>query len=146
MKLPRRLVIAGLAIGTVAVAVPGASADNNRAIPRGIAAGANFTGVIANGLVVVFECHAAGIGDAVSVAIKTCKVSTGTRNYPLAAPGAFVASAGTDTVPFAPFQVCWSAVATFSNASTASTSGCTQLPSIGGVPSLAGGGLSQNFQ
>ena len=111
------------------------------ALPHTIAASGNYTGVIANGLTVAFECHAAASG-AVSVAINSCGITTGGGAPSIALPGTAAATAGTTNVPFAPFQLCWTATATFVDTATKTTSGCTLLPSVAGVPSLVGTGVS----
>lgn len=126
--------LAGLTMVGTASAAPLATASR-------IVAGGNYTGVIANGLTVTFECHAAAPG-AVSTAIDSCYLTTGGAAAPIALPGDAAATAGVSTVPFAPFRLCWSASATFVDASRNSTSGCTLLPSVAGVPSLAGTGVS----
>jgi hypothetical protein len=106
-----------------------------------IVAGGNYTGVLLNGITVAFECHAAAPG-AVSTAIDACYLTTGGSAPALALPGDAVATASTRNVPFAPFRLCWSASATFLNATRKATSGCTLLPSTGSVPALAGTGFS----
>jgi hypothetical protein len=124
-------------LGTLGTTAPASAAvDTNK-----IVAGGNYTGVLLNDITVVFECHAAAPG-AVSTAINSCYLTTGGSAPSLALPGDAVATAGTSNVPFAPFKLCWTASATFLDASRKSTSGCTLLPGAGGVPALAGTGVS----
>lgn len=128
-------VAAAAALGVVAPPAASAAATDR------IVAGGNYTGVLLNGITVVFECHAAAPG-AVSTAINSCSLTTGGSAPAIALPGDAAATAGTSTVPFAPFQLCWTASATFLDANRKSTSGCTLLPSVAGTPSLAGTGVS----
>ena len=141
----RAIVIAGVAALPIAgAATANASTVDTNLVPHGIVAGGNYTGVIANGLEVVFECHAVATG-AVSVAMNACYITTGGGAPTIALPGTSVATAGTTNVPFAPFQLCWTATATFVDSATNTTHGCSLLPSVGGVPSLAGTGVSESM-
>jgi hypothetical protein len=105
-----------------------------------ITAGGNFTGVLANGLTVAFECHAVAPG-AVSTSITKCALTTGHSAAPIALPGDAAATASTATVPIAPFRLCWSASATYIDATVRTTSACT-IPTPSAVPSLVGSGVS----
>ena len=127
---------ASLGLTGTASAAEITTADTNRIVASG-----NYTGVLLNGITVVFECHAAAPG-AVETAIDACYLTTGGSAGSLALPGEAAATAGTATVPFAPFKLCWTASATYVNATRKVTSGCTLLPNVGGVPSLAGSGVS----
>jgi hypothetical protein len=138
--------IVTLAVATAAAASMGgidvAHAEETAAVDTNkIVASGNYTGVLLNGITVAFECHAAAPG-AVSTEINSCRLTTGPSAAPIALPGDAAATAGEATVPFAPFQLCWTASATYVNAARKSTSGCTLLPSVGGVPTLAGTGVS----
>jgi len=143
-NLARAVAVMAMTAAPIAgvAATANAEVTADLAVPHGIVAGGNYTGVIANGLTVVFECHAAATG-AVSVAMNACYLTTGGSGATLALPGSAVATAGTATVPFSPFQLCWTATATFADSATNRTHGCTLLPSVGGVPSLAGTGVSE---
>lgn len=141
MRITQRL--ATLAVATAAIA--GAASLGTTSVAQAAAtdrvvAGGNFTGVLANGITVVFECHAAAAG-AVSTSINRCELTTGDSANPIALPGDAAATVGTATVPIAPFRLCWSASATFLDASVRTTSGCTIVPTSA-VPSLAGVGFS----
>jgi len=146
LNLARRaLVIAGIAALPLAgAATADASPVPANVVPHGVAAGGNYTGVIANGLEVAFECHGAATG-AVSVAINACYITTGGSAPTIALPGTAAATASTTLVPFAPFQLCWTVTATFVDTATNQTHGCTLLPSVGGVPSLVGTGVSESL-
>jgi hypothetical protein len=102
----------------------------------------NYTGVILNGLTVVYECNVEAPG-AVSVAITRCKLTSSTTNSTIALPGSAAANAGTVNVPFEPFQLCWTARATYVDASTKSTTGCTSTTTGSGAD-LVGAGYSVN--
>jgi hypothetical protein len=135
-----------LAVATAAAASMGGigvahAADNTAADTNKIVASGNYTGVLLNGLTVAFECHAAAPG-AVSTEINACYLTSGPSAGPIALPGDAAATASVGTVPFVAFRLCWTASATYVNAGHKSTSGCTLLPSVGGVPSLAGTGVS----
>ena len=143
MRITKRIgavVVATAAAGSLGMSGT-ASAAEITADTNKIVASGNYTGVLLNGLTVVFECHAAAPG-AVETAIDACYLTTGGSAGSIALPGETAATAGTANVPFAPFKLCWTASATYVNAGRKATSGCTLLPSVGGVPSLAGSGVS----
>lgn len=134
----KRFVVAAL-VATAFAGMPAAQAHTSVVL----VAGGTYTGVIANGLTVVYNCSAAGVGDIVSVAITRCQLSTSTKNSTIALPGPAATVAGTATVPFAPFTLCYAAVFTFTDSHTRTVSGCNSLaPSVGGIPPLAGGGFT----
>lgn len=136
---PRFMAVAlagGALAGLGAMAVPAQAAAGNTLVGSG-----NYTGVLLNGITVVYECHAVATG-AVSTAVNSCRLTTGGAAPARALPGETSATAGTSTVPFKPFQLCWTVSATYLDASTKTSSGCTLLPSAGGVPTLAGTGVS----
>lgn len=93
--------------------------------PRSVSVTGNFTGVLLNGLTVVYDCAAVASGDAVSVAITDCYLTTGTKNSRIALPGPAATVADTDRVPLADFSLCFRAVATFTDSTTRQASGCT---------------------
>jgi hypothetical protein len=127
---------AAAGMGGMGTAHAATTIDTNRIVASG-----NYAGVLLNGLTVVFECHAAAPG-AVSTEINACYLTTGGGASPIALPGEAAATAGERSVPFAPFKLCWIASATYVNAAHKTTNGCTGLPSVGGLPSLAGTGVS----
>jgi len=138
MKVRKHLTALAV-VGSALVAMPAAQAH----VSLALVAGGTYTGVIANGLEVTFDCTATGAGDIVSVAITTCKLSTGLKNATIALPGNTATIAAADNVPFAPFTLCYSAVFTFSDSHTKTVSGCNSLaPSVGGLPPLTGGGVT----
>ncbi|HEV2892058.1 MAG TPA: hypothetical protein VGX28_16920 [Frankiaceae bacterium] len=135
----RKRAVLGMLVATVVATAPPANAHTQVALT----AGGTYTGVIANGLTVTFNCTATGAGDVVSVAITECRLSTGEDNHTAAFPGTTATVNGVETVPFAPFVLCYTAVFTFSDAHTRTLSGCNELlPSADGMPQLVGGGLT----
>jgi len=135
----RKALAAAALLATTFAGVPAAEAHTYATL----AAGGTYTGVIANGLTVAFNCTAAGAGDVVSVAITQCQLSTSWVNKTIALPGPSATVSGTATVPFAPFVLCYSAVFTFTDSHTKTLSGCNDLaPTTGGIPPLVGGGLT----
>lgn len=141
MKVRKPLAAAAVLGVTMFAGMPPAQAH----VSLRLVAGGTYTGVIGGGgLIVAFDCAAAGVGDVVSVAITQCKLTTSSVNKTIALPGPAATIGGTATVPFAPFQLCWSVVFTFSDSHTRPLSGCNPLlaPEIAGVPQLAGAGLT----
>lgn len=135
----RQGVVAAAFVATTVAGTPAAEAHTYAAL----IAGGTYTGVIANGLTVAFDCTAAGAGDVVSVAITQCKLSTSYVNKTIALPGPTATTGGTATVPFAPFTLCYTAVFTFTDSHTKTLSGCNQLaPTAAGLPPLTGSGYT----
>lgn len=131
----RKLFVAAAVAATSFAGMPAADAHTQVQL----VVGGTYTGVIANGLTVVFDCTAAGVGDIVSVAITRCQLTTSSINKTIALPGPAATVAGTATVPFQEFQLCYSAVFTFTDAHTKAVSGCNPLmPTVAGLPQLAG--------
>lgn len=136
----RKMLVGAAVAATAFAGMPAAQAHTS----LGLVAGGTYTGVIVNGLTVSFDCSAAGAGDIVSVAITKCQLTTSSVNKTIALPGPAATIAGTATVPFAPFQLCYAAVFTFSDSHTVSVSGCNELlpTNVAGVPQLAGVGFT----
>jgi hypothetical protein len=108
-----------------------------------IVSGSTYSGVLLNGLTVVFDCTATAVGAAVSVNIQHCQPTTGGTNKPLALPGNTATTGGTATLPLRDFQVCYDGIVTYLGGTTKPFSGCSALiPSVGGVPNLVGGGVA----
>jgi len=108
-----------------------------------LVASGNYTGAVVNGVATVaFECHAAA-GAAVSVAVTGCWLTSGPSAPSIALPGSVAATSAEAKIAVAPFQLCWSAVATYVDTTTNSTRGCTILQSTEAVPSFSGAGLSE---
>jgi hypothetical protein len=138
MQVRKQLVAAVLA-ATAFSGMPAAEAH----VQVALVAGGTYTGIIANGLTVAFECTAGGVGDIVSVAITKCQLSTSSINKTIALPGPAAAIGGTATVPIAPFVLCYAAVFTFSDSHTVPLSGCnTLVPNVNGAPQLVGLGFT----
>lgn len=108
---------------------------------HGIGVYGTYTGqLVGQQLVVEYVCGATAIGAAVSVNITECGIGD---NHPLALPGAQGASAGIETVALAPFQLCFSATATFVDGRTRSADGCT--PYLGAASNFAGAGAGASL-
>lgn len=141
-KILLTLSVAGLLMGGTAAP---ASADEIPPVTldavRSVSVTGNFTGVLVNGLTVVYDCAAAATGDAVSVAITDCYITTGSKNSRIALPGPVATVADTDRVPLDDFSLCFRAVATFTDSSTEVATDCTAtLPA--NAPQLAGTGVA----
>lgn len=114
-----------------AIGAPAASAAN-----APIVAGGSFARTIpfVDGNIVAFECHAAAAG-AVSTTISSCALNS--VFGPVGAPpvtqtGPAATTDGAVSIDPANYQVCWTASAVYSDASSQSTSGCsTSGPLIG---------------
>lgn len=127
MKLRQIMMSAALAIVALGTGATSASAEPGlpKVDVRSVTITGNFTGVLVNGLTVVYDCAATATGDAVSVAITECYLTTGMKNSRIALPGPAATVADTDRVPLANFELCFAAVATFTNADTRTVRGCT---------------------
>jgi hypothetical protein len=133
-----------LALTTTAVALAAGAfaAPASAQGVEGVSATGTFQGVLTgSGLSVTYECAANAIGAAASVNISKCGIF---RNSALALPGPASVIAGVESVPLAPFSLCWTATATFVSGNTKTTNGCTaRLPGAGSsVPQLTGAGNS----
>ena len=138
------LFVAAAAAASIAVAVPSASASDAQSAAAHVVAGGTSAGVVLNGgLTVAYDCTATSTGAVVSMAITRCSINTGSQNKTIALPGNTATVAGEETIPLASYQLCYTAVATYLDASTRSASGCNSLipPVGGGVPTA---GLTVN--
>ena len=138
--IKKTLTVVGLA-GALALGVSSpAMAAQSTDLGSKIVAGGTSTGVLLNGsLEVAYECSVAATGAVVSVAITGCKPTTGGVNKTIALPGVTASIAGVAALPLAPYSLCYSAVATYADASTRSVSGCSTLvPSTGGLTPTGG--------
>jgi hypothetical protein len=89
-------------------------------------------------LTVAYECAANAVGVAASVNITRCGIA---QNAAGALPGPASVVAGTEDLALAPFRLCWTATATFVDAKTRTTSGCT-APMEPNTGKLSGAGAS----
>ena len=122
---------------SIAVAVPSASASDADSAASHVVAGGTSAGAVLNGgLTVAYDCTATATGAVVSMAITRCKISTGTQNKTIALPGNTATVAGEESVPLSSYTLCYTATATYVDASTNTASGCNSLvpPVGGGVP------------
>jgi hypothetical protein len=143
MRAMRKLTLAAVLAAAVGVLSAGpAFASSSAAIPIGVVAQGEFTGVVkGGGNQFVYTCTAHGVGDVVSVSIERCQMVT---NHPLALPGVTSVSAGTDFIPFGgTVQLCWAASAVFTDTTIRrATSACTGA----GIGGLAGAGFSSDLR
>ena len=125
MSKRRNVVRVGFALAMGAGLVVSSTGTAFASGPGAISAQGTATGALeGNGLLVAYACSAEAAG-AVATAITSCNLTTGGPTLSIALPGEAAAIAGVATVPLASFKICWSAVATFVDASTKSTSGCS---------------------
>jgi len=140
------LVLTAAAAVGGAVLAPMAMAADSQQITSHIVAGGTSVGEVVNGkLTLAFNCTASATGDVVSMAITSCYITTGGPNEHIALPGTTATVSGTASVPLQNYQLCFSATATYLDASTRSVSSCDSLVDGGnivpGVPQL---GLAVN--
>jgi hypothetical protein len=137
------VITAAAAIGG-AVLAPMANAADSQLVVSHIVAGGTSVGEVVNGsLTLAFNCTASATGDVVSMSITNCYITTGGPNEKLALPGTTASVAGTASVPLAPYQLCYSAVATYLDSSTRPISSCNSLvPTV--IPGLPQLGLAVN--
>ena len=140
------LVLTAAAAVTGAVLAPMAMAADSQQIQSHIIAGGTSVGEVVNGkLTLAFNCTATSTGDVVSIALTDCYITTGGPHLHLALPGNSVSDASTASVPLTDYQLCYSATATYLDASTRSISSCDALVDgnaiVPGVPQL---GLAVN--
>ena len=143
MKNLRKLALAGATAALATGALAGPAAAQTTTVEQ-ISATGTFQGVLTgSGLTVTYECAATSTGATASTNITRCGIF---KNSALALPFNASVVAGVESVPLAPFSLCWSATATFVSGRTKSTSGCTTPQPAPGVeaPQLAGGGVSSS--
>lgn len=129
------ITLSTLALATVGMAATPASATDANGAAAHIVAGGTSAGEVVNGsLTLAFDCTATSTGAVVSMAIKTCKISTGGSNQAIALPGTTATIAGKASVPLSPYSLCITATATYLDASTRSISTCEPLLPLNGVP------------
>ena len=129
----RRAALGALSVVAVgALAAPAAGAAN-----APLVAGGSFAQTVPfiDGTIYPFECHAFAAG-ATTTAINSCVLSNGISSYaasPVTSAGPFAITSADTIVDVAPYQLCWKATATYADATTQTTSGCTAASAVGGT-------------
>lgn len=143
MRKKLMFLTAAAAVGGAVLAPMAMAADSDLVVSH-IVAGGTSVGEVVNGqLTLAFNCTASATGDVVSMSITNCYITTGGPDEKIALPGNSASIAGTASVPLAPYQLCFSAVATYIDSSTRPISSCNSLiPTV--VPGLPETGLAVN--